>query len=59
MAELVDALSSDGSGYAVRVRVSLSAPNTKNTLKYQHIFALKYQVVNEMVNTDTYFCIKI
>ncbi len=26
MAELVDALSSDGSGYAVRVRLSLSAP---------------------------------
>ncbi len=26
MAELVDALSSDGSGYAIRVRLSLSAP---------------------------------
>lgn len=29
MAELVDALSSDGSGYAIRVRLSLSAPNSK------------------------------
>lgn len=28
MAELVDALSSDGSGYAIRVRLSLSAPET-------------------------------
>lgn len=31
MAELVDALSSDGSGYAVRVRLSLSAPIDKHS----------------------------
>ena len=38
MAELVDALSSDGSGYAIRVRLSLSAPTSQNTLKYQQSY---------------------
>lgn len=59
MAELVDALSSDGSGYAIRVRLSLSAPINQNTLKYQHIFIYGCQVVNKVVNKNTYYRIKI
>lgn len=43
MAELVDALSSDGSGYAMRVRIPLSAPKNKFSFIIKNILQYTFR----------------
>ena len=57
MAELVDALSSDGSAYGMRVRISLSAPLRTyrfDTMKIEQIFKYQAFFLCNFIDFDQY-----